>query len=138
MGRKGVQPKFFKGYGDLDPIGRLGGVEMYVGGSARGRHGGDLVGQLVGSTEHICAMSGRKGKNEKQIGAIAEWNTNGLSMFSISKHHVPHTFCRAGRDDFICRRRVSSQASSLTGLSVNLGSEDTLKPDCPRRPGDRI
>ena len=56
MGGKVILPKFFKGYGDFDAIGRLGGVEVYVRGFARGRHGNDLVGHLVGSTKHICAI----------------------------------------------------------------------------------
>ena len=63
--RRGGLPKFFKGYGDFDAIGRLRGVEVYIGGSACGGHGDDLVGQLVGSTEHKSAMSKCTGGNEK-------------------------------------------------------------------------
>lgn len=70
--RRGVLPEFFKGYGDFDAVGGLGRVEVDVGGSARGRHGGDLVGQLAGSTQHKCVMSRWKGEDENQIDAIAE------------------------------------------------------------------
>ena len=63
--QRGGLPKFFKGYGDLDAIGRLGGVEVDIGGSARGGHGDDLVGQLVDSTEHESAIPNCTGANEK-------------------------------------------------------------------------
>ena len=65
MGGEWILPEFFKGYGDFDAVGRLGRVEVDVGGSARGGHGSDLVGQLAGSTEHKCVMLRWKGEDEK-------------------------------------------------------------------------
>lgn len=75
--RGGVLPEFFKRYGDFDAIGRLGCVEMYVGGSGRGGHGDDLVGQLFDPMEHRCAMSRWKGEDEEYIDRIAEWKADG-------------------------------------------------------------
>ena len=74
--RREISPEFFQDYGNFDAVGGLGGVEVYFRGSARGGHGDDLVGQLVGTTEHIYVMSRCKGENGREIGAIAKWNAN--------------------------------------------------------------
>ena len=73
MGAERGLPEFFKGYGDFDAVGRLGRVKVDVGGSARGGHGGDLVGQLVGSTQHKYVITRWKGEDEMYIDATAEW-----------------------------------------------------------------